>query len=95
MKVQEDGEDYLRDIMDDLRAEGTPYARGLLVHFGEPVRLPMLPAKWGEYSLNKFVKDMRKYANEQLRIARSESLPADPLADLDVQIVIGQIEQLR
>ena len=66
MKAQADGEDYLRDIMDDLRAEGTPYSRALLVHFGEPIRLPRFPVKWHEGSLNKFVKDMRKYANDQL-----------------------------
>ena len=76
------GDDIVESVMADLHRDG-----------------PQSLLDWLHQDHREHVKDMVAYANRE--IAQHHSAPAaspastDPLADLDVQTIIGQIEQLR
>ena len=100
------GDDIVESVMADLQRIVSAYS-GPNMPMYEPeisiARQKIKKAKdlldWLHQDHREHVKDMVAYANRE--IAQHHSAPAaspastDPLADLDVQTIIGQIEQLR
>ena len=96
------GDDIVESVMDDLQRIVEAYSGPNTPMYEPEISIGQRKIKkakdllaWLHQEHREHVKDMVAYANQQITPHSAPALPADPLADLDVQAVIAQIEQLR